>query len=106
MQQSPQTIGASDLNRNLVSVLQQELDFGTQALRQGNPDVAVTFFQSALQKMTAEMPFYDHVVHNLLLSYKGVTEKLFAEENGELALRFVNSALELEIRGEMMEDAV
>jgi tetratricopeptide (TPR) repeat protein len=106
MQQSPKTIGASDLNRNLVSVLQQELDFGTQALKQGNPDVAVTFFQSALQKMTAEMPFYNHVVHNLLLSYKSVTEKLFAEGDEELALRFAGSALDLEIRGEMAEDAV
>lgn len=106
MQQSPKTIGAADLNRNLVSVLQQELDFGTQALRQGNPDVAVTFFQSALQKMTAEMPPYDHVVHNLLLSYVQVAKKLFAEGNGDLALKFVDSALDLEIKGEMRADRV
>ncbi len=106
MQQAPQVSGASEPNRNLVSVLQQELDMGTQALQRGNADVAVTFFQSALQKMTAEMPFYDHVVHNLLLSYKGIAEKLFADGDEELALRFVNSALELEVRGEMAEDAV
>ncbi len=106
MQQTPQTVGALDLNRNLVGVLQQELDFGTQALKKGSPDVAVTFFQSALQKMTADMPFYDHVVHNLLLSYKGVAENLLADGKGDLAERFVNSALELEIRGEMAEDAV
>ncbi len=106
MQQAPKVIGASELDQNMVSVLQQELDLGTQALQRGNADVAVTFFQSALQKMTAEMPFYDHVVHNLLLSYKGVAEKLFADGDEELALRFVNSALGLEIRGEMAEDAV
>lgn len=106
MQQSPKTIGAADLNRNLAGVLQQELDFGTQALRQGNPDVAVTFFQSALQKMTADMPFYDHVVHNLLLSYKGITEKHLASGNEELAVRFVNSALSLEIRGQMADDSI
>lgn len=106
MQQSPETIGAADLNRNLVSVLQQELDFGTQALRQGNPDVAVTFFQSALQKMTSDMAFYDHVVHNLLLSYKGVAEKQIAAGNDELAARFVNSALGLEVGGQMAEDSV
>lgn len=106
MQQSPQTIDASNLNQNLVGVLQQEVDFGTQALKQGTPDVAVTFFQSALKKMTVDMPFYDHVVHNLLLSYKGVTERSFDTGDGDLALRFVNSALKLEIRGVMADDAV
>lgn len=105
MRSSPQTVGPSELDRNLVSVLQQELDFGTQALRQGNPDVAVTFFQSALQKMTADMPFHDHVVHNLLLAYKGVCEKQLGEGSEELAGRFVDSALSLEIRGPMAEDA-
>ena len=104
MQQSPQTIDASNLNRNLVSVLQQEVDFGTQALNQGNADVAVTFFQSALEKMTVEMPFYDHLVHNLLLSYKLIVEQLFAAGDAETALRFSNSALNLEIRGPMNDD--
>ncbi len=106
MQQSPQTIDASNLNQNLVSVLQQEVDFGAQALKHGNADVAVTFFQSALRKMTVEMPFYDHVVHNLLLSYKNLAEKLFADGNEELALKFTRSALDLDIRGSMAEDAV
>ncbi|MGD9562169.1 MAG: sulfotransferase domain-containing protein [Pyrinomonadaceae bacterium] len=105
MQRSPKTAGASNLDRNLISVLQQELDLGTQALKRGNPDVAVTFFQSALRKMTAEMPFYDHAIHNLLLSYKNLVEKLFADGNTDLALKFAGSALELEIRGEMADDA-
>jgi len=106
MQQSPKTIDASTLDQNLVSVLQQEVDFGARALSQGKPDVAVTFFQSALQKMSAEMPVYDHVVHNLLLSHKNLSEKLFEENNDELALKFVDSALSLEIQGEMKNDTV
>jgi tetratricopeptide (TPR) repeat protein len=106
MQQSPQTIDASNLNRNLVSVLQQEVDFGTQALKQGNADVAVTFFQSALQKMTVEMPFYDHLVHNLLLSYKLLIENLFTAGDIETALGFLRSALNLEISGQMADDMV
>lgn len=106
MQRSPKSIGASDVNRSLVGVLQQELDLGTQALKNGNPDVAVTFFQSALQKMTPEMAFYDHVVHNLLLSYQGIAEKQFNAGNTELAIKFVESALSLEIRGEMARDTV
>lgn len=106
MQNAHQTVSASKLNENLTSALQQEVDFGVQALKQGNPDVAVTFFQSALAKMTVEMPFYDHVVHNLLLSYKGISEKLFADGKEELALKFARSALNLEVRGVMTDDAV
>jgi len=106
MQQSPQTIGASSLNHNLASVLQQEVDFGAQALKQGNPDIAVTFFQSALQKMTVDMPFYDHLVHNLVLSYKGLVEDLLSRGETEAAVRFSNAALALEIRGPMAEDTV
>lgn len=106
MQQSPQTIDASNLNHNLLSILQQEVDFGANALKQGNADVAVTFFQSALQKMTATEPFYDHLVHNLLLGYVELTKKLLVENKPDLALKFVDSALALEINGEMSEDTV
>jgi tetratricopeptide (TPR) repeat protein len=106
MHQPPQSIDASNLDQNLVSVLQQEVDFGTQALKQGNPDAAVTFFQSALAKMSVEMPFYDHLVHNLLLAYKGLVERLFASGDAETALRFVNSALNLDVVGPMAEDSV
>ncbi len=106
MQQSPNTIDAPALNQNLISVLQREVDFGAQALKLGNADVAVTFFQSALQKMTADMPFYDHLVHNLLLSYKGLVEKLLAEGDVKTAMKFVGSALTLQILGPMKEDSV
>ncbi len=101
-----QTIDAPNLNQTLYSVLQQEVDLGSQALKQGKADVAVTFFQSALQKMSAEMPFHDHLVHNLLLSYRDLIEKLLAGGKEELALKFADSALMLEIRGEMSEDSV
>jgi tetratricopeptide (TPR) repeat protein len=106
MQQSPKTIDAPALSSNLVSVLQREVDLGAQALKQGNPDVAVTFFQSALQKMTADMPFYDHLVHNLLLSYKGLVEKLLLKGDAGTALKFVGSALGLDIQGPMQDDSV
>jgi len=106
MQQSPQLIDASNLNQNLISALQQEVDFGAQALKQGNADIAVTFFQSALQKMTADMPFYDHLVHNLLLSYKGIVEKSSKSGDVETMLRFVDAALDLEIVGPMKDDSV
>lgn len=106
MQQSPKTIDASNLNQNLVSVLQQEVDFGAQALKQGNADVAVTFFQSALQKMTADMPFYDHLVHNLLLGYNALIEKLLKAGDEETANRFLHAALTLEIQGDMATDSV
>jgi tetratricopeptide (TPR) repeat protein len=105
MVQARQTIDATNLSRSLLTALQQEVDLGTQALKNGSPDVAVTFFQSALQKMSAEMPFYDHLVHNLLLSYRDLAKQLIGEGKEEMALKFVESALSLELRGEMAEDA-
>lgn len=106
MQQPHQTIDASNLNQNLVSALQQEVDLGVQALTRGNGDVAVTFFQSALAKITVEQPFYDHLVHNLLLSYKLLIEKLLKTGDTATALDFLRAALRLEIRGEMAEDSI
>ncbi|NOT48214.1 MAG: hypothetical protein HOP17_10765, partial [Acidobacteria bacterium] len=106
MRQPRQTLDASTLNRNILSALQLEVDLGTQALTRGEADAAVTFFQSALSKLTPDQPFYDHLIHNLLLSYVAVTHKLFADGNEELALKFVNSALALELKGEMSQDTV
>ena len=51
------------------------------------------------------MPFYDHLVHNLLLSYKAIVEGLFADGDKETALRFTASALRLEVSGPMADDA-
>src|SRR5947208_9713200 len=67
--------------------------------------MAVTLFQSALQKVTIDQPFYDHLVHNLLLSYKLLIEKLLKQGDRSRALDFLHAALRLEIRGDMAEDA-
>ena len=48
---------------------------------------AVTFFQSALQKMTADMRSMDHLVHNLLLSYKQLAEDLITAGDAETPLK-------------------
>ena len=106
MQQSPEILEASDLNQNLASALQQEVDLGVQALQSGNADMAVTLFQSALQKVNVRQPFYDHLVHNLLLSYKLLVENLLAAGDLETALDFLRAALRLEICGEMADDSV
>src|SRR5437870_10107478 len=68
--QSGETIDVPHLSENLYSSLQQEVDLGGQALQRESADMAITLFQSALQKLTVDQPFYDHLVHNLLLSYQ------------------------------------
>ncbi|HEV2826211.1 MAG TPA: sulfotransferase domain-containing protein [Pyrinomonadaceae bacterium] len=103
--QSGKTIDVPDLSGNLYSVLQQEVDLGTQALQRESADMAVTLFQSALQKLTIDQPFYDHLVHNLLLSYKLLIEQLLKQGDGSTALDFLRAALRLEIRGDMAEDS-
>jgi tetratricopeptide (TPR) repeat protein len=85
--------------------VQQEVDLGVQALKRGNADMAVMLFQSALQKLTDNQPFYDHLVHNLLLSYKLLVEQLLKTGNADAASNFLSSALDLEPRGEMAEDS-
>lgn len=89
---------------NLYSNLQQEVKLGVQALKRENGEMAVTFFHSALQKLSPEQPFYDHLVHNLVLSYKVLTEQLFEAGDVGRANNFLRAALSLEIRGQMAED--
>lgn len=101
-----QSINISDLSRNLYSILQQEVQLGGQALQHGNAEMAVTFFQSALQKLTIEQPFFDHLVHNLLLSYQLLIEQLLDEKDTSLAGDFLRAALRLEIHGDMADDSV
>src|SRR5438477_4897032 len=103
--QSGKTIDVPHLSENLYSILQQEVDLGGQALKRESADMAVTMFQSALQKLTVDQPFYDHLVHNLLLSYKLLIEKLLKQGDPSMALDFLQAALRLEIRGVMAEDA-
>ena len=102
---SGRMIDVPPLGGNLYSILQQEVDLGGQSLERGNADLAVTFFQSALRKLTIDQPFYDHLVHNLLLSYTVLIKKLLKDGERILALDFLRAALRLEIRGEMAEDS-
>ena len=103
--QSGQSIDLPPLTGNLYRTLQQEVDLGGQALQRGSADMAVTLFQSALQKLTVDQPFYDHLVHNLLLSYKLLVENLLKQGDVSTALDFLHAALRLEIRGDMAEDS-
>lgn len=93
-------------SQNLYSILQQEVELGRQAMQRGSADMAVTFFQSALQKLNVNQPFYDHLVHNLLLSYTLLIEQLLRNGDRPLAIDFLRAALRLEIQGEMAEDSV
>src|SRR5438874_4046944 len=103
--QSGKTIDVPHLSENLYSIVEQEVDLGGQALKRESADMAVTMFQSALQKLTIDEPFYDHLVHNLLLSYKLLIEKLLKQGDTSMALDFLRAALGLEIRGNMAEDS-
>jgi len=103
--QSSRTFDLTDKSQNLYTILQQEVQLGDQALKRGNAEMAVTFFQSALQKLSLEQPFYDHLVHNLLLSYQQLIEQLLQEEDVSLATDFLHAALSLEIHGNMANDS-
>jgi len=98
-------IGLPEDSRNQYSILQQEVEQGRQAMQRGSADMAVTFFQSALQKLNVDRPFYDHLVHNLLLSYTLLIEQLLQKGDRSLAVDFLRAALRLEISGEMAEDS-
>src|SRR5436190_11249879 len=102
---SGETIDVPHLSENLYSILQQELDLGGQALKRESSEMAVTMFQSALQKLTIDQPFYDHLVHNLLLSYSLLIERLLKKGEQSRAMDFLRAALRLEIRGKMAEDS-
>src|SRR3989442_9398707 len=102
---SGKTIDVPHLSGNLYSILQQEVDLGVQAIERESADMAVMLFQSALQKVTVDQPFYDHLVHNLLLSYKLLIEQLLKKGDRSTALDFLRAALRLEIRGDMAEDS-
>src|SRR2546427_4217409 len=105
IQQYRNKIDGPNLSGNLYSILQPEVDLGGQALERESADMAVTLFQSALQKLTIDQPFYDHLVHNLLLSYELLIKKLLMQGDTTTALDFLRAALRLEIRGEMAEDS-
>jgi tetratricopeptide (TPR) repeat protein len=101
---SRNTFEVSHVSESLYTTLQQEVDLGVQALQRESGDMAVTLFQSALQKLTVDQPFYDHLVYNLLLSYKVLIERLLKNGDTATALDFLRAALRLEIKGDMAED--
>jgi len=103
--QAGQTIDLPPTARNVYSILQDEVNLGVQALRRENAELAVTFFQSALQKLTIDQPFYDHLVHNLLLSYKLLIERLLKGGDTPTARDFLRAALRLEVRSDLAEDS-
>ena len=103
--QMPRPSNVPKAGESLYSILQQEVDLGAQALQRENADMAVTMFQSALQKLTVDQPFYDHLVHNLLLSYQLLIQRQLKQGDRSTALDFLRSALRLEICGNMSEDA-
>lgn len=99
------TLDVAPAGRRLYGVLQQEVEIGAQALQQGNAVIAVTLFQSALQKLAVDQPFYDHLVHNLLLSYKLLIEQRLQQGDAATARAFLRAALRLEIKGQLAEEA-
>ena len=103
--QSVAPIDVPHTSGNLYSVLQQEVELGARALEQRSPEMAVTLFQSALQKLTLDRPFYDHLVYNLLASYHLLIEQLLGRGDTPAALDFLRAALRLEVRGRMAEDS-
>jgi len=104
MTRSQQSFEATGVSASSLTVLQQEIELGGDALRRGAPDMAVTFFQSALSKMDSDFPFFDHVVHNLLTAYKALIENLLRSGDLSNAIGFLNSALSLELKGAMSAD--
>ncbi|HEX2639456.1 MAG TPA: sulfotransferase domain-containing protein [Pyrinomonadaceae bacterium] len=105
MVSAEQTIDVPDQLRNLYSNLQQEVDLGVRALERQDADVAATLFKSALEKLTVQQPFHDHLVHNLLLSYKLLIEQASKAGDTASAHELLPSALKLEIRGEKAADS-
>jgi tetratricopeptide (TPR) repeat protein len=101
---SEKTLTVEVLDPALAGLLQQQVDLGLKALEQNNPDMAITFFQSALSKIDIDFPFYDHITHNLLLGYKQRIEQLLANQRKDEALALLEDALDLEILGAMAED--
>lgn len=89
---------------NLYAVVRQEVDLGLLALERKNADLAVTLFRSGLRKLSAGQPFYDHLVHNLLLGYKLLIEQLFEAGRADAADYYLREALDLDICGEMAGD--
>ena len=98
-------IAITPASSNVYTTLQQEVELGVHALRDGSAEMAITFFQSALQKISVDDPFYDHLVHNLLSRYRLLIEQLLKKGETATALDFLRASLRLELRGGMAQDS-
>jgi tetratricopeptide (TPR) repeat protein len=99
-----QTLPVEGLDQSDAALLQQQIDLGLRSLEQNNPDMAVTFFQSALNRSSFDFPFYDHLTHNLLLAYKQRIAQLLANDKKDEAKALLEKALELDVVGLMADD--
>lgn len=104
MRSNQTTINVPDASQTIYSIVQQEVDLGASALQRGDGEMAVTLFQSSLQKLTISEPFHDHLVHNLLLSYRLLIEQKLKTGEVEAARSLLKFALNLEVFGEMAGD--
>lgn len=98
------TVAAHDFDYDFANLIQQEVDLGIKSLEQNNPDIAITFFKSALHKVSFDFPFYDHLTHNLLLGFKQRIEQLLANQKIAEAKTLLQNALKLQISGQMAND--
>ncbi len=105
MRQVPQSFAISPSQQPVYSVVEQEVELGVSALGRGDTELALTFFESALEKLTPKWPFYDHLNHNLLLTLKGRIEASLKSGDPATAAAALGRALELDIEGEMSSDA-
>jgi hypothetical protein len=90
--------------RDLYTTLQREVEIGADALKHKNPDVAIALFQSALEKLEVGDPFYDHLVHNLLLAYALQIQQLLAAGDGASATRLLGTILGFDLPDDVPTD--
>jgi tetratricopeptide (TPR) repeat protein len=103
MQSSVQSL-VEKVDPGVLDRLQHDVDLGSKALEQNNPDMAITFFRSALNKASYDFPFYDHITHNLLLSYKARIDQLLSNDRRTEARELLAAALKLDVAGAMDGD--
>ena len=104
MGQTAQKFAVNTSEERLYGTVQQEVDLGVRALSDKDADMAIVFFQSALQKLDIRQPFHDHLVHNLLLCYRLQIEQKLKLGEHRAAAADLDKALKLEILGEMSSD--
>lgn len=88
-----------------AKTIQQQIDLGVRSLEQNQPDMAITFFRSARAKVTADFPFFDHLVHNELLALKQRIEQLLAQGRTDESLDLLDEALKLDLGGNVASEA-